>query len=716
MQLNKEKSFSLVSLNFILLIVCLTWIEGLFGAFPVINNIPPILNMTFFPTIINILGICFLLIAIQDRNQIRNILCSYQNQITALLKSSSKSKECYFSYKESAECLVSSLNTLSEIVCLYDRLKHKVLFINNPVMEILGYSPDEIKELDSFLDLLTAENYENIQKQISSAEQHFSVLNNNYNPIYLSGEFKQKSGSTVLLAVEIRAIIEKEVLSKLLIKFREKLHKEKPSIIPIAPPTSSENCKSQLLSNIIHELRTPLIEILASVDLLQSSYLNQEQSEHAQTIKKCSEHLVHVISQILDVSGLDLGLIEIHNDCSNFKALLDTATSRFQPALLNKDISLYINIQPDIPEILFLDEAKLDHILSNLLENAIKYTDSGKIVINAHMKDMILSVTISDTGIGIPQNKLDYIFDCFTQLDNSNCRKFRGTGTGLYLCKKYVELMAGEIYAESTVGKGTIFTVKIPVQSKSEMHKTETYTTQSYEGPAEARFNSMSVLLVEDTELNKRLLVQLLINNGFNVSTADNGYDCLQLLDKKQFDIILMDMQMPIMDGYEATRKIRENRKWTDIPIIAITANAMTGDREKCLNSGCNSYLAKPFKSEDLIQEINQLVNFKNSSANSFEPDQLIRELMPEFLEMLDEMLRELNEAVEMKKIDTVKHIAHSIKGTAGIYGFHEISELAAVIEHAAINTNYAQLNSLSAKLIYVYQELEESCSTLVAT
>jgi CheY-like chemotaxis protein len=271
--------------------------------------------------------------------------------------------------------------------------------------------------------------------------------------------------------------------------------------------------------------------------------------------------------------------------------------------------------------------------------------------------------------------------------------------------------MGGEIWVKSKEGLGSTFGFKIPIEiSEHEQHEeTSSQVAAMLEDDAfDSGFIPVSVLLVEDNELNQKLLVQMLLNFGFEVITASNGLEGLNILQRKNIDIVLMDMQMPVMDGYETTRLIRKNPSWEQLPIIAITANSLSGDRQKCLNCGCSSYLAKPFKSETLIREIktylkNQFIKGKNSDLFS---QQLIADLMPEFMVMLSETLDDLQEAINMKDLQSIKYISHGLKGTAGMYGLMQISELAAFIEKAVADKNYLRMTQLYQKIIAHAQEL----------
>jgi len=385
---------------------------------------------------------------------------------------------------------------------------------------------------------------------------------------------------------------------------------------------------------------------------------------------------------------------------------------------------LELDIDDNLPCSVVLDQIKLRQIITNLLSNAIKFTSRGGIKIKASMETAPSSgnwllITITDTGIGISPNKLENIFNYFTQADASNSRNFGGVGLGLYICKRLVNLMAGDIWVKSQEGVGSAFGFRIPLEISLDKQY-ETIFTDSPGLPADDEFSSgfipISVLLVEDNELNQKLVAQMLINYGFEVITAANGLECLNILQYKHIDIVLMDMQMPIMDGYEATRLIRENKNWAQLPIIAITANSMSIDRDKCLACGCSSYLAKPFKSEALVREIktylkNQFIKEKNADPLS---QQLIADLLPEFMEMLGEILIDLEEAIDLKNVDSIKSISHSLKGTAGMYGFMQISELAAYIEKATNDKNYQRMYLLYQQIVSLAQQFTNQAKSKV--
>jgi K+-sensing histidine kinase KdpD len=473
--------------------------------------------------------------------------------------------------------------------------------------------------------------------------------------------------------------------------------------------------KNQFLANISHEIRTPMIGILGAVDLLEESNLSHIQQENVRIIRSCGEQLLGLINDILDTSKIELDLMELHPTPCDLLSLFSRLLNNIEPLLNEKGLKIKLNISPNMPVQVLVDETKLQQILTNLFHNAIKFTNRGYIRFTAFLEQVDkvswLSIAICDTGIGIPDYEVENIFNPFTQVDNSNSRQYGGIGLGLYLCKKLVDLMQGKIQLSSQTGLGTNFLIKIPVDIVSSLESnykvSDQYPDDCYMDNLLLDFNPTKVLLVEDNELNQKIVYQMLIKYGFEVSLANNGLDCLRIMQKTSYDIILMDMQMPVMDGYEATRMIRQYEDYKNIPIIAMTAYAMAGDREKCLANGCTSYIAKPFKAEQLAREIRQVLGTKNTIKNIRNPEfkSFINDLLPEFMPQLAEMIEELKLAVEKHDLSLVKSISHDIKGTAGMYGFTKISNTAAHIEDTARNNTLIEVKSELDKLLELFKQ-----------
>ncbi len=366
----------------------------------------------------------------------------------------------------------------------------------------------------------------------------------------------------------------------------------------------SAKAKEQFLANMSHEVRTPMNAIVGFTDLLIESKPNDEQRSYLNAIKTSSKNLLVIINDILDFSKISSGKLVLELVDVDIKSLINDLIYSFQVRAKSKNINLNYDFDDKISSLLLGDPVRLHQILNNLLSNAVKFTEAGSVdlccsLLKDSKESQSLKIKVSDTGIGIDEDKLDLIFETFSQEDQSVTRKFGGTGLGLAISKQLVELYRGELLVESKKGKGTIFTVNI------KLNKSLSATSKSIEVSEKERYSieGSSILLVEDNEFNQLLVESILSDKNVKITCASNGREALEILNSKNFDIILMDIQMPVMDGIEATRIIRNEMK-LDVPIIALTANALKDDKDKYLNAGMDSYISKPFEQQELLRII----------------------------------------------------------------------------------------------------------------
>ncbi|MGD9949538.1 MAG: ATP-binding protein, partial [Desulfobulbus sp.] len=476
--------------------------------------------------------------------------------------------------------------------------KGRIVNVNQRMCEIFGFSRGEILTNDI--------------RQFFSGRQSFRYFVQLHLPLLTKGDVEQveytlskKDGTLIPCTLSGKAI-DSNNLSLGSVWVIEDISRRKSVELELErakrAAESANITKSEFLANMSHEIRTPMNGIIGLSNILLRDSLDNQQREHLSLIHRSAIRLMTIINDILDFSKLEAGRFEVERNPFSLKNMLQDVIQPMKPTANRKNIRLEYTIEADIPTTLLGDQTKLMQVLTNLVDNSLKFTKEGKV--NVHVgqwqpmdtKKNVLLFEVSDTGIGIKEDYQEHVFESFTQADSSHSRRFGGTGLGLSISKGLVELMGGEIWFESQPGTGTRFFFLLPLVFQADNEPSFCQLNFSSDQQQDIPFgHGKRILVAEDEYINKMLIRCLLKQAGYHVTVVNNGREAFEAWRGGVFECILMDIQMPEMDGYEAVERIRETENGDEhIPIIAMTAHALRGDRQKCLDAGMDDYVAKP--------------------------------------------------------------------------------------------------------------------------
>ena len=386
--------------------------------------------------------------------------------------------------------------------------------------------------------------------------------------------------------------------------------------IQLAESRLVDQAKDEFLAAMSHELRTPMNGVLGMAEILGTTSLDAEQKGHLQVITRSVESLLHVINDILDYSRIKAKSLVLAPLPVDLKETLGDVVQIMANVAGDKGIKMDLDFPDQAPRFFLLDATRVRQIVFNLVGNAVKFTDQGSVMVACRVLDdptrPNVVLTISDTGIGIPEDRLRVIFDHFEQGDNSTTRKYGGTGLGLAISQQLAQLMGGEIKVTSTPGKGSAFTVHLSLDPCPEPHRESTPVTQEFPN------FGLSALVVEDNKINQVVIKNILKKIGVKVDVAENGAVAVEMVTNGRYDVVFMDVRMPVMNGYDATRAIRKlEGPQGQVPILAVTGEATKADVQKCLESGMDRHLAKPIGIEMLIEALEELPEIASSRGHS---------------------------------------------------------------------------------------------------
>jgi PAS domain S-box-containing protein len=593
---------------------------------------------------------------------------------------------------------------------------------NNSFEIMVGYTAEELSRL-TYKDL-TPEKWHAVESDVMRNQ----VLIRGYSDTY-EKEYVRKDGS--LIPVELRAFLIRDAFGQPVNMWaivrdisdrkraEEELHRAKTAA------EKANAAKSFFLANMSHEIRTPVNGVIGMTELLLDTELSGQQRTYVELIRQSGENLVLLISDILDFSKIEAHKIVLEPRNFDLYAEISAIIEITCLSTRNKNLEITCHVEPGVPQQVRGDAGRLRQIINNLLGNAVKFIEKGSVSLHISVDKeneqcTTLRFVVRDSGIGISHDKQEDIFKPFTQADGSTTRKFGGTGLGLSICKNLVELMGGEIGVESSAGNGATFWFTVVLEKqRGETVSRQTMLAESVSpdvAPATARPHRR-LLLAEDDPINQLVASTFMNKLGYSFDIVNNGLEALQALSERHYDLVLMDCMMPVMGGFEAVALIRSAESDVlnhTIPVIALTAKAVVGDREACLAAGMNDYLRKPLRSLDLTEMLEKWlpVEGRHSGGDSALHDQFIddAEVLSLFVSKAPGYVAALQKSVAERNAADIIHHAHRLTGAAVAIGAHKSAARAAEVEECGKRN---EIDTVTKKLQHLIEAFEQLLATL---
>lgn len=497
----------------------------------------------------------------------------------------------------------------------------------------------------------------------------------------------------------------------------------------------ASQAKSDFLANVSHEIRTPLNAICGTTDLLLTTTLTPHQRRYAEICARASHTLLCLVTDLLNFSRIEAGHTQLEQTPFDVQQIVERTVQLLTHRAEEKRLTLTFHLDPDVPQYIQGDGFRLHQVLLNLIANALKFTDQGHVTVRATLvhpgkEPTLVRFSVIDSGIGIPAEQLERIFDRFTQVDSAVSRHYGGVGLGLAICKRLVELMGGRIRVESCAQRGSTFIVDLPLiavavpeRPRPEVGESRPLQTVPPLVPSTPAKQGLHVLLAEDSPESQELMQFYFHGTPHQVEIVSDGEQAVEAFKAGRFDLVLIDLQMPGTDGFTATRAIRtweSAHQRPPTPILALTANAFRDAEAQSIAAGCTGFLTKPISKPQLLEA---LAGYSSSSPTidstpkeagpSLDPaariDQEIRQRRPKFLEYRRKDLGAMQQAAAQQDYETIRIMGHRIKGLAGSYGFHDIGALGQQLEQAAQARDLAAIHHEIMKLAAILTQTERA-------